>query len=150
MRSRIQALALPLLAGGLRVALGGLWLNEGIFKYRAHFGRADILLVADGSATNTRVPEYFAPIRSLLHAAPGFFGAAMPLAETLLGVALVLGVLTLPVALLSTFQLMTYWSADQLIWEYPVMALLSVVVAVTWRLGKPVSADRFLLRFALG
>ena len=45
--------------GAARVALGILWLHEGIFKYAAHFSRADILLVADGAKSNSRVPEYF-------------------------------------------------------------------------------------------
>jgi thiosulfate dehydrogenase (quinone) large subunit len=33
------ALAVSIIFGAARVALGILWLHEGIFKYTAHFGR---------------------------------------------------------------------------------------------------------------
>ena len=44
----------PLLGGAVRVAVGVLWVLEGVEKYRAGFGAADILLVADGTASNPR------------------------------------------------------------------------------------------------
>jgi thiosulfate dehydrogenase [quinone] large subunit len=47
-----------------------------------------------------------------------------------LGIALILKVLTLPAALMSAFPLLSYWLADQLIQEYPIMLALSVVTAV--------------------
>ena len=69
-----------------------LWLHEGIFKYSAHFGRADILLVADGAKTNSRVPGFFAgSAEQVLGSWRGLFGFVIPLLETALGVALVLG-----------------------------------------------------------
>lgn len=52
----------------------------------------------------------------------------MPSLETVVGVALILGVFTLPSAVLSVLNLMNYWSADQLIPQYPIMGMLSVVV----------------------
>lgn len=143
---RLRTLVAPVLAGATRVALGGLWLHEGLFKYHAHFGSADILLVADSTAGNSRVPSYFAPITSLLHAAPGLLGVVMPLAETLLGVALVLGVLTVPLAAVSVLQLMTYWSADQLIGQYPIMVLLSAAVLLMRRPATRFSLDRVVFR----
>ena len=124
----------PVLAGVVRVALGALWINEGVIKYRAGFGAADIQLVADSAASNGRVPEFFAGFaESVLGGAPELFGIVMPLLEVGLGVALVAGVLTLPAALLSVGTLMTYWLADQLTASYPVMVVLAVVVA-TWSL----------------
>ncbi|MEC4765694.1 hypothetical protein VT930_21780 [Mycobacterium sherrisii] len=118
--------------GATRVALGGLWIHEGIFKYTAHFGRADILLVVDSAKSNSRVPEYFTIfLGPVLGRLPGLFGVAIPLLETALGVALVLGVLSLPAALASLLTLMTYWSSDQLIAQYPIMGVLSAVV-ITW------------------
>jgi len=146
---RARALVAPVLAGATRVALGALWLHEGLFKYHAHFGAPDILLVADSTAGNSRIPSYFAPITSLLHSAPNLLGVVMPLAETLLGVALILGVLTLPLAAVSVVQLMTYWSADQLIGQYPVMVLLSAAVLVAWRPATRLGLDRVLLPWAL-
>lgn len=119
----------PALAGAARVALGVLWLHEGIVKYRAGFGAADIGFVVDGAASNPRVPGFFHTFaESTLGAAPGLFGALMPLLETALGVALVLGVLTVPAAGASVVALATYWLADLLVWQYPVMVLLSAVV----------------------
>ena len=47
-----------------------------------------------------------------------------------LGIALILKVLTLPAALMSAFTLLSYWLADELIQEYPIMLALSVVTAV--------------------
>ena len=118
--------------GAARVALGILWPREGTFKYRAHFGRADILLVAHGSKSNSRVPGYFESFAGhILGSWPGLFGVVIPLLETALGVVLVFGVLTLPAALASLLTLMTYWSSDQLIAQYPVMGILSAVV-ITW------------------
>ncbi|OZB81946.1 MAG: hypothetical protein B7X32_15230 [Microbacterium sp. 13-71-7] len=113
------------------MAAGVLWLNEGILKYRAGFGSADILLVAQSAAGNSRVPFFFRPLGALMQAAPGLFGIAIPALEAGLGVLLVLGlgrVLTVIVALGSIATLMLYWSSDQLIAQYPAMVLLSALV----------------------
>ncbi|QHC60531.1 DoxX family membrane protein [Rathayibacter sp. VKM Ac-2760] len=113
----------------VRVVLGALWINEGVIKLRAGFGGADILLVADGAAANPRVPEYFQVFAStILHGQAGLFGVVTPLVEVGLGVALVAGILTAPAALASLATLLMYWSSDQLVEEYPVMALLSGLV----------------------
>jgi len=74
----------------------------------------------------------------VLGGAPELFGVVMPLLEVGLGVALVLGVLTLPATLMSALTLMTYWLADQLTASYPIMIALAVVVT-TWALA----ASRF-------
>lgn len=125
------AVAAPGILGAARIALGVLWLHEGLFKYSAHFGRADILLVADSAKSNSRVPEYFTAFADVaLRAWPSLFGFAIPLLETALGIALIFGVLTLPAALGSLLNLMTYWSSDQLIAQYPIMGVLSVIVIV--------------------
>lgn len=118
--------------GAARVAVGILWLHEGLFKYSAHFGRADILLVADSVKSNSRVPDYFAAFAdSVLRGCPGLFGFVIPLLETGLGIALILGVFSLPAAIGSLLNLMTYWSSDQLIGQYPIMGALSAVV-IAW------------------
>ena len=133
-----RAWAAPVALGAARVALGVLWLNEGITKYRAHFGAPDVLLVASNADTSSRVPGYFRLFSdATLKQAPHLFGLVIPLLETSLGVALVLGVLTWLTACGSLFQLLTYWCADQLIDQYPAMALLSAVVML-W----PVAAAR--------
>lgn len=127
--ARWIALAAPIALSAARVALGALWLHEGIFKYSAHFGRADILLIAHSAQTNTRVPEYFTVFSdSVLRAWPGLFGVAIPLLETALGAVLILGLLPQPAAMVSLLMLLTYWSSDQLITQYPVMAALSAVI----------------------
>ncbi|MFY9764899.1 MAG: hypothetical protein WAK42_07820 [Mycobacterium sp.] len=126
------ALVASIIFGAARVALGILWLHEGIFKYAAHFGRADILLVADSAKSNSRVPEYFGAFAGrILGSWPGLFGFVIPLLETALGVALIIGALNLPAALASLLTLMTYWSSDQLIAQYPIMGILSAVV-IAW------------------
>lgn len=136
---RPVSVAAPTVVSAARVGLGVLWLHEGIFKYSAHFGRADILLVADGARSNSRVPEYFSVFAEhVLRGWPSLFGFLIPLLETLLGVVLVLGVVSLPAAMGSLLTLMTYWSSDQLIAQYPVMGALSVIV-IAW----PVLATRF-------
>ncbi|MEV5528575.1 hypothetical protein [Streptomyces prunicolor] len=127
------------LAGAVRVTLGVLWIHEGTLKYRAHFGAADILLVANSAKSNSRVPGFFKSFSdSVLAEWPHFFGFAMPLLETSLGVVLVLGGFSLPASLASVFTLLTYWSADQLITEYPIMVALSTVV-----IAGPLLASRF-------
>lgn len=134
MTSRPPALAAAL-TGAARVALGALWINEGLIKYRAGFGAADIQLVVGSASANGRVPAFFQGFASdVLGGAPALFGVVMPLLEVGLGVALVIGVLTLPAALMSVLTLMTYWLADQLTGAYPVMVALAVVVAV-WSLA---------------
>lgn len=133
------ALAASAVVVAARVGLGVLWLHEGLFKYSAHFGRADILLVADSARSNNRVPEYFTAAADFaLRGWPGLFGFLIPLLETCLGLLLTLGVLTLPAAMVSLLTLMTYWSSDQLIAQYPIMGALSVVV-IAW----PLLAARF-------
>jgi len=124
-------LASAVLGAVTRIAVGALWLNEGILKYRAGFGSADILLVAQGTAGNSRVPFFFRPLGALMQAAPDLFGIAIPALEVALGVLLVLGlgrVLTTIAALGSIATLMLYWSSDQLIAQYPAMVLLSALV----------------------
>ncbi|CPW11577.1 regulator of polyketide synthase expression [Mycobacteroides abscessus] len=123
------ARAAPITLGAARVMLGVLWLHEGIFKYSAHFGRADILLIAHSAQTNTRVPQYFTVFSdNVLGAWPGLFGVAVPLLEVALGAVLVLGLLPQPAAIISLLTLLTYWSSDQLISQYPVMAGLSALI----------------------
>jgi thiosulfate dehydrogenase (quinone) large subunit len=136
---KLAALAAPAVVGAARVGLGVLWLHEGLFKYSANFGRADILLVADSARSNNRAPEYFTAVAEFaLRGWPGLFGLLIPLLETCLGLLLILGVLTLPAAMVSLLTLMTYWSSDQLIAQYPIMGALSVVV-IAW----PLLAVRF-------
>lgn len=84
----------PLLGGAVRVAVGVLWVLEGVEKYRAGFGAADILLVADGTASNPRTPWWFTPVRATMQTLPDAFGLAIPALEVLLGLALIAGVLT--------------------------------------------------------
>ncbi|MGO4535229.1 DoxX family membrane protein [Leifsonia sp. 2MCAF36] len=139
-------LAVPVLTGAARVVLGALWLNEGLLKYRAGFSGADIRLVTESAASNSRVPEYFHWFDALtLRPFPDLFGVAMPLLETALGVLLVLGVLTRVAALMSVATLLLYWSADQLITEYPIMLALSVIV-VAWARPAAVFGVTGLLR----
>ncbi len=121
-------LALSLLGGGARVAVGVLWLIEGILKYRAGFGAADIELVAQSTEGNPRVPWFFEPLGSFMGMAPELFGVVMPALEVALGLLLVAGLLTRITAFLSIGTLMLYWSADQLISQYPAMVVLAAVV----------------------
>jgi len=125
-RTRVAAIAATL----ARVVLGILWINEGALKYHAGFGRADILLVAQSTAQNPRVPDFYKFFTAhALGQAPDLFGFAVPLTETCLGIALVLGILTLPASLGSVLLLCSYWLADQLIAQYPIMIVLSAAVA---------------------
>lgn len=128
MSDRRGALVAPLLGGAARVAAGALWLAEGVLKYRAGFGAADIDLVAHSTADNSRTPWWFEPLGSFMGTAPGLFGVAIPALEVLLGVLLIAGLLTRLTALASIGTLMLYWGSDQLIAQYPVMVMLSAVV----------------------
>lgn len=140
------ALAASAVVGAARVGLGILWLREGLFKYGAHFGRADILLVADSAKSNGRVPDYFTVLAEpALRGWPGLFGFLVPLLETCLGVALIVGLLSLPAAIVSLLTLMTYWSSDQLIAQYPIMGVLSVVVIAWPLLAARLSATSLIL-----
>jgi thiosulfate dehydrogenase [quinone] large subunit len=148
MKIQVKATTLvaPAVVVATRVGLGILWLHEGLFKYSAHFGRADILLVADSAKTNSRVPEYFTAVTEFaLRSWPGLFGFLVPLLETCLGVALILGMLSLPAAMVSLLMLMTYWSSDQLIAQYPIMGVLSVVVVAWPLLAARLSATSFIV-----
>lgn len=130
MTRRSLTLAAATITGAARVALGLLWLNEGLIKYRAGFGTADIQLVVDSTASNSRVPGFFEAFAGgVLGGSPELFGLMMPLLETGLGIVLIAGVVTLPAALMSVVTLMTYWLADQLTASYPIMVVLAVVVA---------------------
>lgn len=122
--------AAAIVAALARIALGALWINEAVLKWHAGFGRADILLVVQSTAHNPRVPAFYKFFTAnALGGAPSLFGFAVPLIEFGIGVALVLGVVTLPAALGSVAELCNYWLADQLIVQYPIMMALSVAVA---------------------
>jgi thiosulfate dehydrogenase [quinone] large subunit len=133
------SLVASILLGATRVALGGLWLNEGLFKFRAGFAADDILLVADSASHNSRVPEFYqafadGPLRTFSEV----LGIGIPLLESGLGIVLVLGLLTRPAAIGSVLLLTSYWLADQLIAQYPIMLLLAVPL-LCW----PLAASRF-------
>jgi len=144
-------LVAPILIGAARVALGGLWLNEGITKLHAGFGAADILLVADRATAEGRIPDYFAWFAgAVMQPLAPLFGVGIPLLETALGVLLILGLVTLPAALASLGTLLLYWSSDQLIDQYPVMAALSgLVICLPLAAGR-FSATELLLRWRIG
>jgi thiosulfate dehydrogenase [quinone] large subunit len=128
-----------LLATAARVALGILWINEALLKWHAGFGKADILLVVHSTAQNPRVPGFYKLFTAdALGRAPALFGFGVPLIEFGLGVALILGVLTLPAALASVAELCNYWLADQLIAQYPIMMALSAAV-----IAFPIAASRY-------
>lgn len=146
-RNDARTRVVPVLLGATRVALGLLWLNEGLIKYRSGFGAVDIRLVVDSAASNPRVPAFFqAFAETVLGSAPGLFGVLMPLLETSFGVILILGIFTLPVAYASIFTLMTYWLADQLVWQYPVMVLLSALVLLLPAAARRLSVGMFIER----
>lgn len=109
-----------------RVVVGVLWIEEAVTKFRAGFGSADILLVADSAMTNSRVPDWFAPVEMVMRFAPTAMGVAISLLELTLGVLLLVGCVTRWVAVASIATLMLYWASDQLIAQYPAMVLLSV------------------------
>jgi len=150
MRRNPAPLVASIVVGAARVALGLLWLiPEGLFKLHAGFGSADILIVAKAGENNVRVPEYFDVFaQATLARAPELFGFGIPLLEVGLGVALVLGVLTRPAALMSVLTLLLYWSSDQLTWEYPLMAALSVVVVAWPAQARTFSVTRLVERFS--
>ena len=142
-----RARATATVAALARVALGGFWLHEGYVKYHAGFGRADILLVVQSTANNPRVPHFYQLFTGdVLGKAPALFGFAVPLIEVGLGIALLLGILTFPAALMSVVQLCSYWFADQLITEYPVMVALSAAVLAFGTAAGVYSITAWLLR----
>jgi thiosulfate dehydrogenase (quinone) large subunit len=129
-RTTVPARAGTVVATLLRLVLGGFWIEEGVFKLTAGFGRDDILLVVQSVQHNARVPDLYRSLVTdgLLARLPDLFGVGVPLVEVGLGVVLVLGVVTAPAAIASTITLASYWLADQLIGQYPVMIVLSALV----------------------
>ncbi|WP_051159022.1 hypothetical protein [Tsukamurella sp. 1534] len=112
-----------------RTALGALWIHEAYLKYHAGFGRSDILLVAQSATANPRVPGPFRWFATeVMGAAPGAFGVLVPLTEAALGAGALLGVLPRATALAAALLLCSYWLADQLVVQYPVMVALAAVV----------------------
>lgn len=132
----VGAPTLSLLGGAARVSVGVLWLIEGILKYRAGFGAADIELVAQSTEGNPRVPWFFEPLGSFMGTAPELFGVVMPALEIVLGALLVAGLSTRITAFVSIGTLMLYWSADQLIAQYPAMVILAAVVLLLPAAGR--------------
>lgn len=131
----------------VRVALGVAWLHEGYVKYDAGFGSADIGLVVGSTASNSRVPHFYQLFTAdVVGNAQGLFGVVVPLIEVGLGVALILGIATLPAALMSVAQLCTYWFADQLIAQYPIMVMLSALVLAFGSASSTYSASALILR----
>ena len=141
-----STLPLAVVLGAARVALGVLWLHEGLVKWHAGFGKADILLVADGARSNNRIPGYFEFFADhLLRPMAVVAGFVVPIVEVGLGVALILGIFTLPVALGSLFNLMTYWCSDQLVGQYPIMGALSGLLLASPALASRLSVPAFIM-----
>lgn len=144
-----RTLAASMVFGAARVGLGLLWLHEGYVKLHAHFGSTDILLVVDGASANSRVPEYFRFVAEhLLRPTAHLAGVMTPLTEVALGLVLVLGIFSKQAAVVSAGLLAVYWSSDQLIAQYPIMAVLSAGVLVgqaysdRWSIGELVRRRR--------
>lgn len=144
-----RTLAASMVFGAARVGLGLLWLHEGYVKLHAHFGKADILLVVDGASANSLVPEYFRFVAEhLLRPTAQLAGVMTPLTEVALGLVLVLGIFSKQAAVVSAGLLAVYWSSDQLIAQYPIMAVLSAGVLVgqaysdRWSIGELVRRRR--------
>lgn len=146
MTGRRPALAVSLGSDAARVVAGALWLTEGIVKYRAGFGAADILLVAGGADGNGRAPSYLGLLAEAMRAAPGLFGGVVPAGEIALGVLLVAGVFGRWAAFASIGTLMLYWASDQLIGQYPVMALLAAAVLLAGPTATVASTDALVCR----
>ncbi len=143
--------SVPLVFSAARIGIGILWLLEGTTKYRAGFGGDDIGFIVTNAAQGGRIPGYFSWFAaSVMAPLEPLFGFAIPLLETTLGVLLVLGVLTLPAALASLGTLLLYWSSDQLITQYPIMAALSAVVIVAPKAARAYSAVSFARRRSPG
>lgn len=130
-----------------RLALGLLWLHEGYVKYHAGFGRSDILLVVHSASSNPRVPGAFGWFAGEVMgrlATP--FGIAVPLIEVALGVAALAGVLPRATALAAIALLCSYWAADQLVVQYPVMVVLAAIVLAGGALARAGSLSQALDR----
>jgi len=130
-----------------RIAFGVLWLHEGYVKYHAGFGRSDILLVVQSASSNSRVPGafgWFADEVMGRFATP--FGIAIPLVEVVVGAAALAGVLPRATALAAIALLCSYWAADQLVVQYPVMVVLGAIVLAGGALAQawsvPTALDR--------
>ncbi len=112
-----------------RIALGAAWLHEGYVKYHAGFGRSDILLVVGSATGNPRVPGAFGWFATeVMGRFATVFGVVVPLTEVALGVAAVVGLLPRLTAFVAIGLLCFYWSADQLVVQYPVMVVLAATV----------------------
>ncbi|TWS24895.1 hypothetical protein FK268_06535 [Tsukamurella sputi] len=130
-----------------RLALGLLWLHEGYVKYHAGFGRSDILLVVHSASSNPRVPGAFGWFAGEVMgrlATP--FGIAVPFIEVALGVAALAGVLPRATALAAIALLCSYWAADQLVVQYPVMVVLAAIVLAGGALARAGSLPQALDR----
>ncbi|WP_051172042.1 DoxX family membrane protein [Microbacterium indicum] len=135
------------LAGAARLALGVLWILEGATKYRAGFGAADIRLVVSSAEQNPRVPGAFTAFaESVMAPLSGLFGVGIPLLEVALGALLVAGLATRLVAAAGAATLALYWLSDQLIWQYPAMAVLAVVVLLSGSAAGRWGADGWIGR----
>lgn len=135
-RAGLAARATVVAATVARAVLGGFWLHEAFLKFTAHFGGADIGLVVDSAATNPRVSDLVAEAaRQVLSPTEATWGVVVPLWEATLGVLLILGVLPRLLPAAAGVTLATYWSTDQLVWQYPVMAALAVIAAAVPGLG---------------
>lgn len=147
MTDTLRARVAAVIATAARVALGVLWLSEAVLKYRAGFGASDILLVVDSTGGNTRVAPWFRLFTAdVMAQLPALFGIAVPLIELGLGIALVTGLGTRLAAVASVAQLALYWSSDQLIAQYPVMLVLSLVVLCLPTASRRWSLASLLLR----
>jgi len=144
----VRGRILHIIAGAVRVIVGILWVIEGRTKYQAGFGATDIQLVVESTQSNPRVPELYKVFtENILGQTSGFFGVAIPLLETALGLLLILGIFSLPAACVSIGLLTMYWSADQLIGQYPVMILLSASLLLTPMAMTHYSASSLLLKW---
>ncbi|MGE8205970.1 DoxX family membrane protein [Heyndrickxia sp. NPDC080065] len=109
----------------IRIGLGVSWLQQGVFKLQAHFTMSGL---SEAVANNNVTPDWFKFFMvHFVERNMSLFNLLIPWGETLVGLGLILGILTLPAILCAIFMNLNYWLSN-MIYIYPVQLSIAVIL----------------------
>lgn len=110
----------------VRILLGLSWLQQGLFKFQAHF---DIFGVVNSiHQTDNGIPAWYqAFVMNVVGHSVPFFNILIPLGEVAIGLGLIFGVFTRGALVGAVFMNINYWLSD-MIYIYPIQMLVGVLL----------------------
>lgn len=129
----------------IRILLGISWLQQGLFKFQAHF---DIFgLVNSIHQTSNGIPAWYQAfvVHVVGHLVP-VFNILIPFGEVCVGLGLIFGVFTKGALVGAVFMNTNYWLSN-MIYIYPIQMLTAILVIVFFKYANHYRVFKLITKF---